>query len=127
MSGGGGGGRYYPPRDSNRKNGNNATGSSQGGSTGSSSIDCKQISFQTNVTSPDPDVLSRIVVGNLLSVGLSSENGPIIVSFNAQVLGSITNYRYIDLKRCINEGYSYIAEVINIDGGTCSVRIYSTD
>jgi len=43
--------------------------------------------------------------------------------FNGQVAGTITSSIIQSLAECMEKGYEYVAEVIDVQGGACRVHI----
>lgn len=109
MSGGGGsggpGGGFSPPDDG---------------------TPCDQLRFRTSVASPQP-VANNISIGDVLEVVLHS--GPPaaihLVNGDGSVVGSLIT-RIADLLRCIQDDFSYEAEVTEVDGGDIQVEVRPT-
>ncbi|MFL5897647.1 MAG: hypothetical protein ACJ76D_04175 [Solirubrobacterales bacterium] len=84
---------------------------------------CDQLKFRTSVASPQPaaDALNN---GDVLRVVL--EPGPPVVIHlvdgNGDVVGSLIT-RVADLLRCIQDGFSYEADVRVINGGDFQVDV----
>ena len=109
MSGGGGGGYPIRPDDA--------------------PIDCESIVDETILNSPDPTVLNKLTVGDLLMVDIIETEGrrSLVARTDAgEIAGAITSDSLRDLIRCINEGNSYQAKVIELDGGLCRVEVRHT-
>lgn len=106
MSGGGGGGGPgggFGPRDDRTP--------------------CDQLRFQTSIASPQP-ATDDLAVGDLLQVVLSS-GPPVVIHLidsSGDVVGSLIS-RIADLLRCIQDGFSYEAEVKQINGGNIQIDV----
>lgn len=102
-SGGGGPTEPYPPPDSG--------------------VDCADLKFRTQVSSPVAAVVSQLAVGDVLEIELSDTDPPTIDAiYSGQRAGSITD-RVAALLRCLRDGHDYEAEVTAIDGGAISLDV----
>lgn len=105
MSGGGGGG-------------------GGGGLSPSSGVDCARLVIRTTLNSPDPKVVGKLKKGDQLSIEVQGTRGPVVVKNSAgQVAGSITAQQLLDLIKCIDDGYEYVAIVREVAGGKVDVEI----
>jgi hypothetical protein len=70
-------------------------------------------------------VLNKIRKGNLLDVVAMPSNGVVLVYalFQGEIAGSITSTIFQRIAECIEQGFSYVAEVVEIQGGVCKVKI----
>jgi hypothetical protein len=84
---------------------------------------CDQLRFRTSIASPQP-AASDLEVGDVLEVVLRS--GPRVaidlIDSSSDVVGSLITH-IADLLRCIQDGFSYEAEVKEIDGGDVRVDV----
>lgn len=107
MSGGGGGGGGY--------------GASDPGT------DCQRLRFETTVASPQPAAVAALSVNDELDVVLrpGSGNVPPVVEIRRRdgtVVGGLID-RVTEVLRCLQEGVSFVAEVLSISGGAVRVEI----
>lgn len=90
------------------------------------STPCDQLKFKTSVASPQP-AAEEVNVGDVLTVVL--ESGPPVVlhliDHNGNRVGSLIT-RIADLLRCIQDGFSYEAEVLEVNGGDIQVEVRPT-
>jgi len=97
---------------------------STGGSFGGGQDDC-DISEQTVLNSPVPSVIGSLAIGEELTVHF--EPGPpqrLVAQNNAtQVAGSITSPAMVRLIACIQKGNEYVALVMKLSGGACTIDI----
>jgi hypothetical protein len=101
MSGGGGGG-YDPPEES----------------------DCSKLRVRTQLRSPDPAVISKLVTGQTLAVRYTAPKGPLLaIAQKGAVAGSIVTSKQVDIVNCINNGFSFVAEVLSVNGGKCEIEV----
>lgn len=94
-------------------------GSGAGGGNG----DCN-IKFETTLASPDPDVVSGLTVGEIVDI-VSVETpirGVLARVIGGADIGALTRDILL-LRRCIEEGTDYEAEVLRIDGGSVTVAV----
>ena len=104
------------------------SGSGGGGWAGEPlSDDCSELSQLTTLNSPQREVLETLDRKDLLEICLKTgERGVIVEARKAgQLAGTITFTRIQNLVECIQSGYSYVAEVIEVIGGACRVRVRS--
>lgn len=85
---------------------------------------CEDLVINTNLASPQPEVLALLNVGDELTIYAASDQGPIqALNSSGDVAGSIVSREQIRLLNCINQGIQYIAEVLSLDQGQCQVQI----
>ena len=86
---------------------------------------CETLSQQTTLNSPNRAVLSQINKGTVLDVSVNKTGKAVTVEalFNGQVAGTITSSIIQRLAECMEKGYQYVAEVIDVQGGACRVQI----
>lgn len=87
---------------------------------------CDQLTFRTSVASPQP-AAEEVSVGDVLAVVL--ESGPPavlhLVNEDGSRVGSLITH-IADLLRCIQDGFSYEAEVLEVNGGDIRVEVRPT-
>lgn len=87
---------------------------------------CQALSELTTLNSPQKSVINQLKKGNILEIRVNKVGKAVIVEavFNGQVAGTITSSIIQRLAECIEEGYEYVAEVIeNVQGGACRVQV----
>jgi hypothetical protein len=86
---------------------------------------CETLSQQTTLNSPNKSVLSQLKKGDILDVRVSKSGKAIIVEavYKGQVAGTITSSIIQKLAECVDQGYEYVAEVVDIQGGACKVHV----
>jgi hypothetical protein len=84
---------------------------------------CDQLRFRTSVASPQP-AADDLKVGDVLQVELNPGPPVVIhlVDSDGNVVGSLIT-RIADLLRCIQDGFSYEADVKEINGGDFQVDV----
>jgi hypothetical protein len=89
------------------------------------SDDCGTLSQSTTLNSPNSAVLTQLRKGDLLDIQVSKAGKGVVVQalHNGQIAGSITSSIIQRLAECMEKGYEYVAEVIEIKGGACRVHI----
>ena len=103
--------------------GNGDSGGNYGGGS-TTAFDCSKVSIKTNIISPNPIVLDSLNVGDYLDVVLQTTTGPLLaVTTTGEILGSIFTIDPASIISCINEGFSYQAQILKIDGGNVEVLI----
>jgi hypothetical protein len=93
----------------------------------SDDLDCSRLAFETQLASPDPNVVGDLREGDVLELDLQVRDGGrhVIAALrpaDQRFVGAITE-RTTDLVRCMQQGVRYVAEVIHIDGGWVDVRV----
>jgi hypothetical protein len=88
---------------------------------------CDMLAQHTTLNSPNRDVLKTIKKGDVLDVRIGQAGKAIIVEAtkNGNVAGTITSSIIQRLAECIEEGYVYVAEVTENEGGACRVHIHT--
>ena len=103
MSGGGGG--YIPPVNKNK-------------------FDCTVGVITTMLASINVELVAGCSVGDIFNVSIVN-NAVVVENNDGEILGSILHELVTALKECIEQGYTYQAEIISLLGLTCKVRIRS--
>jgi hypothetical protein len=104
-------------------------GSGGGGGFGppDSGTDCQRLRFLATLQSPQAQAVAEISVGDVLDVVLapgSAETPPVVEVRRADgtVVGALIDHLR-ELLRCMNQGFEYAAEVLDISGGSVRVRV----
>ena len=100
MSGGGGGGGYGP--------------APPGGP-------CERLSTETAVQSPNPAVVGRLVQGEILDVVL--DNRTAYVYLGREIVGTLIFAGLPRLIECLEQGFAFVAEVIQLSSPDCRVKV----
>jgi len=95
------------------------SGSGPGG--GVVAASCETLSGLTQLNSPQPNVVQQLSVGDNLDLILQATI--VEAHFNGNAAGTITWTLLARLIECMDEGYSYIAQVRSINGGIVQVHI----
>jgi hypothetical protein len=87
--------------------------------------DCARLSQQTPLNSPNSVILSQLSKGDLLEVHLNKLGKAVVVEalHLGQVAGTITSSILQTIAECIEKGYEYVAEVIEVREGSCRVHV----
>lgn len=104
------------------------SGSSGGGGGGGfqqSSTSCETLAFETQLSSPDEDVIAGIAVEDELPVELRQMNGTtvVVVVSHGQVAGGLAAPQLQRLRECIIDGTEYRATVLSKSNGQVRVRV----
>lgn len=88
-------------------------------------VSCERLSFDTQLSSPKPAVISGINVGDILSVETEQQGASqvVVIKHGNQVAGGITSPKMSRLLECIRLGSRYQARVMGKAGGQVTVRI----
>lgn len=122
MSGGGGGGGNWRPEPKAPVVTPHQAGA--GGGAGGV-VDPCVIEEVTSLNSVNPAVLRSVRTGYLLNVVFIP--GPparlVAQELSGNTVGSITSRSLLQFIQCIQSGKLYVAEVMGVQGGTCSVKV----
>ena len=91
-----------------------------------SAPDCLGLSFTTTLASTDPGEVDSLRAGDILDVALIEEDGVTIIGVvqnDGAVIGSVVSGQMVQLKECLQRGFTYDAEVGSVDGGVIRVHI----
>jgi len=104
--------------------GNSGGGSGPSINRPSDNDNCNDIVINTNLASPQAEVLDTLDVGDILTVQAASDQGPIqAFKEDGALAGNIVSREMIRLLACIANGTIFEAEVTNLNNGQCSVQI----
>ena len=93
---------------------------------GPGGFDCALVSERTILNSPDPAVLAGLKVDDVLTVTLLDRSGRRLlaaVAADGRTAGSLTLPLLPRLLECMDQGFQYVAIVVEISGGRCIVHI----
>lgn len=86
--------------------------------------ECSTLYLTTKLATPNPELIANLEIGVVLDVSLS--NGSIVVVTDSnEIIGSVIGRDSVKLKNCMENGYSFSAKIINLNGGSCDVLIKS--
>lgn len=106
------------------------SGSSGGGYSGGSEnySPCESLRFDANLTSPKPSVVGTLKVGAVLTIVVAEMKDVIVLQVLAGglVVGGLTALEAARLRTCIDQGHTYQATVLSLDGGQVRVRVMHT-
>ena len=87
---------------------------------------CAKLSQQTTLNSPNQAVLKQLKKGDILEIRLRPAGTTAVVEAmrGNDVAGTITSSVIQRLAECIQQGFVYVAEVMeDIKGGACKVHV----
>lgn len=98
---------------------------SGGGGFSSSFDDCDSLTINTQLSSPKPEVVKHIRVGDGLDVAVQQGQNTtvIVVLFNGEVAGGLAAPEIGRLRTCIESGTQYSAQVTGLSDGQVRVRV----
>lgn len=99
-------------------------GGSGGGGTRDDSP-CETLAFNAQLTSPQPAIVGRLSQGDVLSVVVTNMRGQVVVQVlsDGQVAGGLTGPEATRLRNCVDQGHTYNAIVVSVNGGQVRVRV----
>jgi hypothetical protein len=85
---------------------------------------CNELTINTQIATPQAEVIATLSVGDLLTIQISSDQHTVqILDINGKVAGNVISSKLIRLINCINNGTIFIAEVLSVDGGACEIQV----
>jgi len=85
---------------------------------------CENLVINTNLASPQANVINNLTVGEVLRVNAASDRGPIqVLDRNGNVAGDIISREQVRLLNCIINGTTYVAEILSINNAQCTIQI----
>ncbi|RDU98289.1 hypothetical protein [Trinickia dinghuensis] len=101
------------------------SGAGGGGGFGAPTGTCETLVIDTQLSSPKPDVVATIEVGELLGVRIETA-GPtitVVVTKDGQIAGGLAVPLLQRLRQCIEDGTQYTARVTAKKDGLVRVRV----
>lgn len=87
---------------------------------------CANLVINTNLATPQVNVINNLNVGDVLNINALTDQGPIqALTDNGLLAGNIISREQIRLLTCLLRGTIFNAEITNIDNGQCQIRIYA--
>lgn len=86
---------------------------------------CESLTEVLPLNSPNPAILKILKKGDVLDVEARKADASVVVValFQGQVAGTITSAIFQRVAECIENGFEYVAEVLEIQGAVCRVRV----
>jgi len=103
------------------------SGSSGGDNWHDDSADnCDTLAQETILNSPVQSILDQLKKGDVLEVTVTKRgNIPIVQAvYKRKIAGTITSSIIKKLDQCVSDGHEYVAEVLEVKGGTCRVHVH---
>jgi hypothetical protein len=102
-----------------------SSSNSFGGGFESGDVDCDNLVLNTQIASPQPAVISKLQVNDILQVELDTVGATtaIVLRHQTVVAGAIASPDMQRLRQCLEGGTHYQAEVTAISGAQVSIRI----
>lgn len=98
-------------------------GDSTGGGVQIDVFDCARFFESAVLNSPKPGVLAKLTAEQELQLVLLENKSLVAVTSEGEVAGSITTASLVQIKKCMDQGYKYIALVKKVEGGRCEVLL----
>lgn len=91
----------------------------------SGDIKCQKIYKPINLLSGDPAVLGKIQVGTELNLLIEEINGnkSLRLVYQNEYVGSITSFASQIINCIEQQGHTYVAVVLSMEGGSCVVEV----
>ena len=88
---------------------------------------CLEIHFQTQLSSPKPDVISKLKKGDTLNIELRTIHTQVVVAaiFDEEIAGGIASPQISSIRECIQRGTKYRAKVISIHEGLVRIDVFA--
>lgn len=96
-----------------------------GGGGGSNLLPCIDIKFIAVLNSPQPTIVSNLKPGDILTITINSGSSISVVAMkDGNIAGAVTGQNISDLISCIQNGYNYVAKVIEVKNGKCDIEVF---
>ncbi|MDD5169680.1 MAG: hypothetical protein PHN75_12740 [Syntrophales bacterium] len=102
--------------------GTGGAGDGGGGIPPTPPIDCARIMEKTILNSPVPEVINALKSGDILNVKLQGKS-LVATTKEGKVAGALTPPLLPRIVQCIAEGHEYVAIVLSVSGGQCTVEV----
>lgn len=102
------------------------SGSGGGGPSPEPVLDCENISFNTDINSPNQQAMEGLNVQDRLSVELRDNRVAVIRQDTDDILGSINWSSIAKLIECLHDGFEFVAVIRSIEDGLIKVHISAT-
>lgn len=88
-------------------------------------VPCELVDFETTVWSPQPSVVLKLQIGQILQVDLEEEGEVrrVAVRADGDLVGSLVGTNVASVIRCLQEKVAFGAEVTAVEGGQVRVRV----
>ena len=86
---------------------------------------CETLNQQLALNSPNPKILKLLKTNDILEIRSQKVNGAVIVEaiYQGDVAGTITSTIFQRIADCIEKGFEYVAQVVDVQGGACRVNV----
>jgi len=100
-----------------------SSGGNYGGNSGGA-ISCDSLAFETVLSSPKPNVVSMLSVGDILDIQIHVSVGveTVVILHNNDIAGGLVKNSDV-IKTCLDKGYQYEAEVREIKGAQVKIFV----
>jgi len=85
-------------------------------------LNCNNLFIETNLSSPNSEVLEDLAVDDILFLSLNEKNVILAVTDKNKIAGSITS-SVTKLIKCLNDGYHFVGIIFELDGTKCKIKI----
>jgi hypothetical protein len=87
---------------------------------------CSEFVEKTPLSSPKPAILKKLEKGDVLDVVLQKHRdspSTVVAAKDTEIAGSIISARSPQLIRCLERGFEFEAEIVQLEGGLCTVQV----
>lgn len=84
---------------------------------------CKNLVIRTQLFSPAPAALAKLVKGDKMPVVLLGKGGPCVAMYGPLISGTVIHRDLLQLIECLTKGVDFEATVRDVFGGACLVII----
>ncbi len=106
-----------------------SSGGSFGGQFGQDTFEvtCEKLTINTQLSSPNPNVVPQLSVGCMLDIVQRYQNGLSLTEaiYQGNIVGGIASPQIQRMRECMNQGTIYVAQVTSINGGQVMVRVHA--
>jgi hypothetical protein len=104
----------------------NIDGSQGGPATAVSTDICERVYRGVSLSSPKRNILSKLKVGDRLNLEIRTYKDSFVVfavTASGEDAGTVISSSNVQIIKCIQQGYIYVAIVKTLDGGDCTLEI----
>lgn len=101
------------------------SGAGGGGIFVDTQVSCEALVIHTQLSSPVPAVVKKLVKDDVLTVEVEQSSGTqfVVAKHNGVEAGGLASAQIIRLIECINQGTIYKAKVMAVNGGQVKVKV----
>jgi hypothetical protein len=107
--------------------GGGISGGTGSGSVGNVATSCLDIRFQTQLSSPKPNVVAKLKADDLLEIHLTDVGPQVVVAvlYKGEVAGGLASPQIQRIRECLEQGTKFEAKVISKNEGQVLIDVFA--